>query len=273
MKGCLGAIVLVMWMLISPGSFLTVTILGLIIGGFIIYKEIVKEKKKDKLDFENQEKEKERIKILMNTYDIPEDSKIINIISGNKLIGKNNFKAFIWINDKILHIVDESHVDNTGKKSILIENILYYQIDGELHREMDISGGGVRGGGSSLGGAVAGGLIAGDAGAVIGSRKKIESNPIISKTTTYDDRRMCLNFLLNGEKDFIVSDYEGYKILLDIMPEKSFKNIHDNYIMNKSKNKNQSISSKIKEIAKLRDEGLLNEEEYQRKKEEILERI
>ncbi|WP_010243672.1 hypothetical protein [Acetivibrio cellulolyticus] len=74
--------------------------------------------------------------------------------------------------------------------TILLDKIEYYATRGEIVHENKITGGG--GGGSSIKGAVIGGVIAGEAGAIIGSRKKLD--PIKSELIAHDNRETFLNF-------------------------------------------------------------------------------
>lgn len=100
-----------------------------------------------------------------------------------------------------------------------IDDIRYYKLEGSVYQQQRISGGG--GGGSSIKGAVVGGLIAGNAGAIIGSRKKIDD--IQTAYVEDDDRRVVITF---KDDDELELPYKFYDRLLDYAPEKDY----DNYI-------------------------------------------
>lgn len=88
--------------------------------------------------------------------------------------------------------------------------------EGSVHYTTEVSGGG--GGGSSLAGAVVGGVIAGGAGAIIGSRKKLD--PVTSTTKQIDDRITSLK-LLDEDNNFseIIFDYNDYYVLSKLLNE------------------------------------------------------
>lgn len=101
-----------------------------------------------------------------------------------------------------------------------LDEIKYYKIKGSERREQYVTGGG-----SSIKRAVVGGLIAGNAGAIIGSRKGIETS-----YEDVDDREIIVT--LNSGDEIELVDLQCYELLLDYIPEKEY----DNYIQNK-KNK------------------------------------
>ena len=141
-----------------------------------------------------------------------------------KNINGNNTKT-ILIESTPKSITSNRIIPNKVNEQIYpLSDIKYYKIKGSERKEQYVSGGG-----SSIKGAVVGGIIAGDTGAIIGSRKGIE--------TTYkdvDDREIIVT--LKDGKEVELVDLECYELLLDYIPEKEY----DNYIENKkSKGKNQ----------------------------------
>jgi hypothetical protein len=192
-------------------------------------------------------------------------------------------KNCLWLDDNNLCFfpatppdTDEpSNVNKIILYKIPIDNIEYYATKGEVIHENKISGGG--GGGSSIGGAIVGGVIAGEAGAIIGSRK--ETTPIKSELITHDTRKTFLNFYDDNHiKHSMFFDFEDYNIFYELIPEKAYNivsAIKTNNIINKVVNKNitADITNQIKELAKLKDEGLLTEEEFTEKKKLLLDRI
>jgi hypothetical protein len=100
------------------------------------------------------------------------------------------------------------------ERKIDIGRIKYYKIDGQKRYETKISGGG-----SSIGGAIVGGAIAGVAGAVIGSRKNIES-----KEVEHDERKIILVYLKDEKivkESFVYSDF--IHVFEKLIPEKNYE--------------------------------------------------
>lgn len=128
----------------------------------------------------------------------------------------------MFVKSKIDYMSIESMKDDINQYIYNIDDIKYYKLEGSVYREQHITGGG--GGGSSIKGAVVGGIIAGDAGAVVGSRKKVEE--IKTSYEEKDDRRLEITF---NDDTIINISYKFYDRLLDYIPEKDY----DNYIANK----------------------------------------
>ncbi|EPR10034.1 SHOCT domain-containing protein [Ruminiclostridium papyrosolvens] len=133
--------------------------------------------------------------------------------------------------------------------------------------ENKITGGGD---GSSIGGVVVGGVIAGGAGAVIGSRKK--TDPIKSELITYDNRETFLNFFEDNKvKHSLSFNYKDFDILNQLIPGKDYSivnAIQTNAILTKVVNESKCTNAidQIRELAKLKDEGILTEQEFSDKK-------
>ena len=199
---------------------------------------------------------------------------------------------FIWKADRHLYIADSfsQHADKLINKYIdssydissirddegnydidcfrlPIRNIKYYAKEGEVQYSTHVSGGG--GGGFSMSGALVGGLIGGDVGAIIGSRKPVEE--IRSYTDKHDTRKTILKYY-NG-REFVSQTYpaEMYDALEEIIPEKEF-NVVQLDVASPKRNQNISgdIKQRIQKLQELKEGGLITEEEYNRKKGELL---
>lgn len=140
-----------------------------------------------------------------------------------------------WVDDDTLCIVEDeqtylSHYTPEDTKpypiyvtEVPIDRIQYYTKEGDVQYTSHVSGGG--GGGSSLKGAVIGGVIAGDAGAVIGSRKKID--PIKTEVRTHDTRQTVLRYYDDLGKLEVMTfpGFRVYDFLLGEMPDKDLTTI------------------------------------------------
>lgn len=220
---------------------------------------------------------------------VPTNAKTINITNKTKDIQAGDWK--IWVNDDGLNLFPEINlkplfnykgsdelmkiVNSAIKRTIPLDKIEYYTTQGEVYRENKIYGGG--GGGSSLGGAVVGGIIAGSTGAIIGSRKKNEE--IKSELITHDTRETYINYFSNNDnKKSIFCKFKDYQTLLDLMPQKDYSVVSalkTNSLVQsfKMEEKTKIITEQIRELAKLKDEGILTEEEFTNKKKALLEKI
>lgn len=211
-------------------------------------------------------------------YNIPNNAKFIRYKSGYADLFKSS--NYIWIDEGNLCFFPTEKIAVVDNSKVILykiplDKIEYYATKGELVHENKITGGG--GGGSSIGGAVVGGVIAGGVGAVIGSRKK--NDPIKSELITHDRRETFINFFNDkDEKHSMFFDFDAYNIFIELMPEKAFEivsAIKANAILNKvvNESKSSSITDQIRELAKLKDEGILTEEEFNNKKKELLDKI
>lgn len=164
--------------------------------------------------------------------------------------------------------------------TIPIDNILHFKFYGEVWRETKITGSGGGGGGSSVGDAIIGGLIAGDAGAVIASRREIEPIKINSQTITHDDRRCELYYKKDNKIEIITFRHDDYDILKELIPKKEYAYIQrqkeQEMLATQQPQPTQiasSIPDQIRELAKLKDDGILTEEEFASKKAELLSKM
>jgi hypothetical protein len=237
----------------------------------------------------------------MEKHRVPKNAKTVTVIKDRK---SNDFQwkakednyVFVSSGSVCLFPVYEGYIDSMGKRAlnmlrnsgelksklneyfsfiqIPIEDIEHFSIAGELFREQKISGGG--GGGSDIGGAIVGGVIAGGAGAIIGSRKKTEE--IKSKLVTHDTRETILSYFLNGNRKTIVFKHGDFQMFEDLIPEKNYDLVTEikrqRLVQQSTKaDSSKAITEQIKELAKLKDDGILTEDEYDAKKRELLARI
>lgn len=276
---------------IFPALYLSLSILIPLIKVAIQQSEEKAENKKreDELEIER----KKRYNTLETAYNsilqninIPREAKKIQITNSSYKTIDSAGEYYIWKQDELLFFfpilplyknVNKKNINENyySIKSIRINDIEYYSTRGEIYRENKISGGG--GGGSSVKGAVVGHMIAGEAGAIIGSRKKV--NDIKSELITHDTREAFINIIETGKSRIsIFLTYNDFQILKDILPEKEYSfvsQIKNTALLNKVKKEEQTknITDQIREISKLKEEGILTEEEFQTKKQELLRKI
>lgn len=162
------------------------------------------------------------------------------------------------------------------KICIPINKIYYFKLEGNVHYETKISGG--DGGGSDIGGALLGGAIAGSTGAIIGSRKK--TNPIKSENIEHDERSVVLKYYNDNDNLIIIKfAYYSYNhkttidLLEELIPEKDY-----NLVIKKQQNNNVSsvdidITERLGKLTELKIKGLISEQEFNNKKEAILESL
>lgn len=202
---------------------------------------------------------------------IPSDALTIEYKSGYAQIASG--KQLVWLKDNTLFFFPaEPQTDgrNYVVYSISLNDIEYYTTRGEVTKHTEISGGGGTTGGTSIKGAIIGGVIAGPAGAIIGSRKKGKIEPIKSEIITKDGRETFLNFFTDGTKHSMFFSYGSYNSLYTLIPQKAF----GNHTQTPTKTDNQSaILDQIKELAELKDRGILTEEEFSEKKKILLDKI
>lgn len=201
--------------------------------------------------------------------DIPPNSYLSSTSSLNDELKIQG--CFIWKDDKYLNICDD---DWRNGIKIKLDQIKYYRIIGDKYVTTDVSGGG--GGGTSLAGAIVGGVIAGGAGAVVGSRKSVES--IQSKSTVHDNRTV---YIYSKDQTRILKFSFGiYQQLLELLPEKEYEIVINTAqqvpaqpVVSNNSVDTADTRSKLKELKSMFEEDLITEEEYNRKRQELLRKI
>lgn len=228
---------------------------------------------------------KEQYDEIRKQVSIPETAKEITYFKSSakspiELANKNQ-RVYIWKADSNIcffpcspETIDSISLATLKINLVPVSQIEYFSKRGEVFRENKISGGG--GGGSSIGGAVAGGLIASEAGAVIGSRKKV--NEIKSELITHDTRETFLNYFDGNERHSLFFDDNAFQRFNDLIPEKEFSIVNaiksSEIIKNQaSANSQKSVTDQLRELAKLRDDGIITENEFSEKKKQLLDKI
>lgn len=262
------------WLCMSPALL----ILGFVIWSFIQGKNQEEAKQiqiaNDKDLFNTALDKYNKAKYYAN---VPSEAKIVELTKKGTVFGLPAGKVYLWKKENQLLFFPFSPSNSIPIKlsSIPIKNVEYFKISGEVYRETKISGGG--GGGTSVKGAIVGSVIAGDTGAIIGSRKKVDS--IKSELITHDERKTLFNYF-DGDKErrslyFRSKDYSSFN---DLIPEKEFNivtSIKSSQLIRSQIriDENKTTTEQIRELAKLKDEGIITEEEFNEKKKILLDKI
>ena len=209
--------------------------------------------------------------------EVPYSAKILKI---NKY-GSREFKtpliSQLWLDGQTLHIFmcdDKKSLSSVVHEELKLNDINYYFDSGVHYTENKISGGG--GGASTLGGAVVGGVLFGPVGAVIGSRKKVDS--VTSKLLVHDTRETILKYTKQGSEYFIHFVLDELKVLYSLIPRKNF-----DYVMREEEkqfskvkstnNASDDLTNRLRRLKQMKDEGFLNDQEYEAKRQEIIQVI
>lgn len=161
---------------------------------------------------------------------------------------------------------------------IPVEKIEYYLLEGDVYTSTSVYGGGGTIGGNSMKGAIVGGVLAGGAGAIIGSRKEEVIQEIKSNTTIHDKKYVIIKYKnsddLLKEVRFDKGYSRVYDILKDLIPEKEYTYIMKNTINSSQNNNNcNDISNRLLQIKELYEKKLISNEEYDIKRNEILNKL
>lgn len=230
----------------------------LIIIAVLIWLSVEMDFKKGEAEKQNNRKHKEK-------YGVPENASLLcctNIVV-NQIVLEENWSVFAWKDNNILNFCGTNDCNGVRKISISIENIQFYTRNGDYRVETTVEGGGV-----DLGGAVVGGVLAGGVGALLGGREKI--------TTTnkeIDDRNTYLYYIENNENKRMVFTSKDYNELSKLIPEKEMSYIQNSKIVESNTSQGNNIYKDIEELAKLRDKDILTEEEFNQKKQLLLDKI
>jgi len=170
-------------------------------------------------------------------------------------------KYFIWVDNNSL--VMSLIANNSMIKEIKLDNIDFFTVDGDLIQELEISGGG--GYNLSIPGVVIGGLIAGNVGAILGGRTSVKE--IQSNTKTIDNRELILFYKdENNQYQIIKFNYAHLNILRRLISSKDYDSIKNVKIASSDDNK----TNKLRELASLKNDKIITEEEFLKEKEKIL---
>lgn len=218
--------------------------------GFIVCNVVASQTKKAEEKKQNKHKW---------SNEVPHNAKVIEC---------EGRETYLWKELSLLKLC-ATNSSSTWKENILINDIVSYNIIGDAYTN-------VTGGGSSIKGAVAGAVIAGNTGAVVGSRKEVKSERV-------DNRKTVLTYKEMGKVKTMFFSPNTYEILLKLIPQKDINQVTINQTKKEvsatkavditNTSKNDEIPNKIRELAKLKEEGILTENEFNEKKKMLLEKM
>ncbi len=153
------------------------------------------------------------------------------------------------------------------------DQVKFYELVGEKFYENKISGGGSEG--PNVAGAFIGGQIMGTAGAIVGGQQKI--NPIESELILHDTRKTRIVFLDDEGVNELLCGSTFYDILKSHLPEKSkeiFEELVKQQVVYKTvKTNGQDINAKFALLQQLLKDGHITKEEYDLKKQKLIDEV
>lgn len=159
---------------------------------------------------------------------------------------------------------------NWQRQSIALKNIQYFLREGSIYSETKVFGGGTKP--INIVDVAVGGVIAGTTGAIIAARPQQES--IKSETIRHDERKTILVYN-KGKLEFAPEDYN---VLMKLIPDKEFSVVQQKRATQKSEQSKYSTNKEdpvevLRKLKVMLDEGLIEQYEYDKKKEEVLKRM
>lgn len=165
----------------------------------------------------------------------------------------------------------ECAIDNGFSKKMA--EIKFFEMVGEKFYENKISGGGSEG--PNYAGAIVGGQLMGTAGAIVGGQQKID--PITSELIIHDTRKVRIVFEFNEGINELLCNNEFHQVLLGNLEEKNkiiFDEITKHKVIDNIKTNNgEDISIKFKKLEKLLTDGLITKEEYDKKRQKLIDEV
>jgi len=171
-------------------------------------------------------------------------------------IEKTSFKLMVANETYLLNLWNDKK--ETKPITILKEDIATYTYHGTEIVNIEGSGGDL-----DVGGAIMGGVLFGGVGALLGGKTATKVT-----STKEDLREVQINTTDN--KSIIVKGFDLYQDLINYFPDKELKNTVKESKVNKKSNK--SVDS-LKQLKEMLDDELITQEEYNKKKEEILSKL
>lgn len=259
-------------------------LLLVIIIGLPLLVSHVAAKNDDKIREEKEQvkrKMEENKKIYFEENNIAENADILcctNIIVKEVPI-EGNWNVYLWKEDNIINFCGASELDGIRKREIPIGNIKYYDRTGDYRINTVTEGGGVNIGNAIIGGivgAIIGAILMGVMGMIVAfgiGALLAGRNKTITKNKEIDNRKTYLYYSEDNEDKKMVFTSKAYEVLLKLIPEKEMSYIENNKIIKLSDLQNDNVYMDIEKLSGLKDKGILTEEEFNSKKQLLLDKI
>lgn len=208
-------------------------------------------------DFPYNKVKRENFELFRSYHDFRGSVKILNF---SKRIPKlPNVNMAAWSKKNELHICANEQKDDFGEVIIPFENIVFFVRDGDFYTKTEIS----------RNGRIVGGLIAGPTGFLTGTNT--------TATTIEVDKRQTILYLENdGNEETWFFDSQTYNSLMEIIPQFEYKKVvskpKNNDVAPASASKPDNLEQ-IKKLKELLDIGAISQDEFDSKKQELLNKM
>lgn len=170
-------------------------------------------------------------------------------------INKNIMKFVISPNNDI-DILRQVNLDKIEIFSLNFDQIKYFIREGDKQVVSNVHGNDL-----SVGGAILGGFLAGTAGAVLGGRGKIQTDFV-----SIDERKCMLYYSKDDFIKCLIIDYDAYLMFQKIIPEKNPANA----MALETNKQTMGLAEEIEKFHNLYINGIITEQEFLLKKQELL---
>lgn len=193
-----------------------------------------------------------------------------------------NMVAFVssgeWINPAIYWISQNQlfFVGRNKSFKVNLDRIEMYTSKGSVKYVSKVNNEGKK---VSLSGAVVGGIVAGPAGMIIGATK--DRNNITTDMEEKDDRKVYIYYrannneikMFNVEKSFWGEYFNFDEFIKRELPTKSDEYLVAHQEKNNNSNNTENLEDSLIRLKKLFEDGLINEDDYELKKKELLKKL
>lgn len=237
--------------------------------------------------------------------EIPDNANmcICTNITVKEMLIECKWGVFIWKINDIVYLCGTNENVGIKKTRIPINSIKFYTRRGEVKNISKTEGGDIK-----IGRAILGGIVGVVIGWIVGSFMDTYSDvsnfrifthssvfttiltiigllvglllagkgKVITTNKEIDNRKTYLNYLEDAYNKQIIFDSSAYEILFELIPEKDMDYVGGNKIIesnNTQKSTNNDIYKDIEKLGDLKDKGILTEEEFNQKKQVLLDRI
>jgi hypothetical protein len=233
----------------------------------------------------------------MEDYNVPIYASVIHCINitVKDMIIEGKWNVFVWKDDDTFNFCGSNENDEIKRTTLPIKDIKYYTRKGDYKVETTTKGGGV-----NFVRAIIIGLVCAFIGSMIGDFIDVINfriftssglstilaiilfvlgvllggkNKMITINKEIDNRKTYLYYFEDGKNKQIVFTSNAYDELMKLIPEKEMSYIENNKILDSGKTQNDTIYTDIEKLAELRDKSILTEEEFNKKKQSLLDKI